>query len=48
MAGSNPGRILPTKQERDERLENVQRVAEHAPCFLCGQARGCRHRMLAA
>lgn len=27
--------------------DDVVRVDEHAPCFLCGQARGCRHRMAA-
>jgi tRNA(Arg) A34 adenosine deaminase TadA len=47
MAGSNPGRILPTKAERDERLEAAERLSEHEPCWMCGTARGlCRHRRL--
>lgn len=28
--------------------ENVERLSEHEPCFRCGQARGCRHRRMAA
>lgn len=27
--------------------ENVERRDEHEPCFLCGQARGCKHRWAA-
>jgi hypothetical protein len=23
---------------------DVMRLSEHEPCFLCGQARGCKHR----
>jgi hypothetical protein len=26
---------------------DIERVSEHEPCFLCGQARGCRHRWAA-
>lgn len=28
--------------------EDIERVSEHEPCFRCGQARGCRHRRMAA
>ena len=50
MAGSNPGRILPTKEERVERLNHVQRVEYHEPCFRCGVRAGipCKHRSMAA
>jgi hypothetical protein len=27
--------------------EDVQRAEHHEPCFYCGTARGCRHRVAA-
>ena len=27
--------------------DDIERLEHHEPCFLCGSARGCRHRMAA-
>jgi hypothetical protein len=27
--------------------EDIQRVEHHTPCFMCGTARGCKHRLAA-